>query len=78
MIEKGVVAIPICVCGKTRKHRDWAHRDLKNLVKEIKDSGHIGVEFLSEICPDCVSPYLPVIVANAPMAVFRQAHQLPL
>lgn len=78
MIEKGVAAIPICTCGKTRKYRDWAYRDLKSLVREIKDNGHSGVEFLSEICPDCVLPYLPVIAANAPMAVFKQAHQLPL
>lgn len=78
MIEKGMVAIPICVCGKTRKYREWAHRDLKGLLRDVKASGCARVEFLSETCPDCASLYLPTRITNAPMAVFEKVHHLSL
>lgn len=61
-------------CGRIKNRINWIYADLKRVVNDAKKEGHNDVEFMDLFCSRCV--VLPVLADKAPMAVFRQVHQL--
>lgn len=56
MVEKGVLPLVVCLCGRVKHYQEWEMMiiSFSDFIKTIMESGNVSlIELLPDKCPTC-------------------------